>query len=57
MARGDGGLIMEGYTITIFEPDCFDSTCVIMYYCYYGRGNNHPSESTWVVPGTFDLEA
>lgn len=47
---------MERYTLAIFEPDHCETTCVVMYYCCYCYGDNHPSESTWVVPGTFNLE-
>lgn len=48
---------MDRYTLAIFDPDYWDTRCIIVYYCCVSNGNNHfPSESEWTVPGTFNLE-
>jgi hypothetical protein len=46
--------MMERYTLAVFEPDQVESTCLVMYYCCYSYGGAHPSESFWVVPGTWE---
>ena len=48
---------MTRYALAVFEPDPYESTCVIMYYCCHRNGpDSDPSESIWVVPGTWNLE-
>lgn len=48
---------MDRYTLAIFDPDYWDTRCIIVYYCCYHNGPGiYPSESEWTVPGTFNLE-
>lgn len=44
------------YSLAVFKPDQWESTCVIHYYCCYSVHDcETPSESYWVVPGTWEL--
>lgn len=45
---------MPHFSIAVFEPDQFESSCVVMYYCSYRFQNDYVSESYWIVPGTLE---
>lgn len=44
---------MSSYVIAVWEPEANDSRCVVLYYNCYHVGE-FPSESYWVVPGTWE---
>lgn len=45
---------MPHFSIAVFEPDQFESECVVYYYCTYRFQSDYASESYWIVPGTME---
>lgn len=43
------------YSLAVFEPDAINTSCVVIYYCSnWDMNDRYPSESYWVVPGTWE---
>ena len=42
------------YKLSVFEPDEFDNTWMVSYYCVNHTVGKYPSESYWIVPGTLE---
>lgn len=46
---------MDKYALAVYEPEDFDPSWVVAYYCCYKVGHtDNPSESFWAVPGTLE---